>query len=81
MMSQEQEKERVPTGHGSQSGKGHLWHLALMFLCCLIPLGILFFTIGAIAISSNWSWLASLICPLMMVGMMVMMCWGGKEKK
>lgn len=53
MMSQEQEKERVPTGHGSQSGKGHLWHLALMFLCCLIPLGILFFTIGAIAISSN----------------------------
>jgi len=54
--------------------------MLLMVLCCLIPIGIVFIA-PKIGIHSNLSWLASLICPLMMVGMMVMMCWPRKEKK
>ena len=75
-----QEKQRVPSCHEDHYGKGHNWHMLLMVLCCLIPIGIVFIA-PKIGIHSNLSWLASLICPLMMVGMMVMMCWPRKEKK
>lgn len=79
-MGQEREKQQVPSCHGNHSGKGHYWHMILMVLCCLIPFGVVFIA-PRIGIPSNLSWLATLICPLMMVGMMVMMCWPGKEKK
>lgn len=79
-MSQDQEKQQVPSCHGSHSGKGHLWHMVLMILCCLIPLGIVFLA-PKIGITLKYSWLASLICPFMMVGMMVMICLPRKEKQ
>lgn len=79
-MSQEEEKKLVVSCHQSHSGKGHFGYMVLMILCCLIPLGIVFLA-PKIGIPSNLSWLASLICPLMMVGMVVMMFIPRKEKK
>lgn len=79
-MNQDREKNTVPSCHGSHSGKSHYWHMLLMVLCCLIPLGIVFLA-PKIGIPLKFSWLATLICPLMMIGMMVMMCIPHKEKE
>lgn len=79
-MSEDQEKQQVPSCHGSHSGTGHNWHMVLMILCCLIPLGIVFLA-PKIGIPLKFSWLASLICPIMMVGMIVLMLIPHKEKK
>lgn len=78
-MSQEQEKKTIASCHGSHSGKNLHWHMILMVLCCLLPLSIVFIA-PKIGVSLKYSWLATLICPLMMVGMMVMMCMPRKEK-
>ncbi|TCL59730.1 hypothetical protein EDC14_103823 [Hydrogenispora ethanolica] len=79
-MSQDVDEKKIPPCHQGRSGKDHRGHMLLMVLCCLIPLGIAFFA-PAIGVSLKWSWLASLICPLLMIGMMVMMCLPKKEKK
>jgi hypothetical protein len=79
-MSQDQEKNTVASCHQSHSGQGHFWHMALMILCCLIPLGIVFIA-PKFGVPLKFSWLVTLLCPVMMVWMMVMMCLPRKEKK
>ena len=79
-MGQEPEEKEVPSCRQSHSGKGHTAHLLMMLLCCLVPLGLVLL-VSKVGISSNLSWLISLICPWMMVGMMVIMCLPHKGKK
>ncbi|HEX3045651.1 MAG TPA: hypothetical protein VHY08_12910 [Bacillota bacterium] len=83
-MNEDQEKNQVASCHEGHTEKGHHGHLIMMILCCAIPLGIVFLA-PQIGIPLKFSWLASLICPLMMIGMMigmmVMMFIPKKEKK
>lgn len=79
-MNQDQEKNRVASCHEGHTGKRHWGHMLMMVLCCLIPLGIGFLTLK-VGAAFKFGWLTSLICPVMMVGMMIMMCRPHNEKK
>lgn len=79
-MNQNQEKNKVASCHEGPTGKRHLGHMLMMVLCCLIPLGIGFLT-PKTGVGIKFSWLTSLICPVMMVIMMAMMCKPHNEKK
>jgi hypothetical protein len=55
--------------------------MALMAICCLIPLALIFFFSSASFNVKEYSWLILLLCPLMMVWMMKDMHHGKKEGK
>lgn len=72
-------------GKGLNGHKGPMSHMLMMFLCCAAPILLLLLLpllrkigigSGANSILSN---LAVLICPIMMIGMMIMMMMKGQK--
>ncbi|MDF2501865.1 MAG: hypothetical protein K0Q77_2579 [Anaerosporomusa subterranea] len=65
------EEKKTPSCHGN-SGGSSMKHMAMMLVCCLVPLGLAFLLKG-LGYSTIAGYMMLLLCPLMHIVMMKMM--------